>query len=61
MGLFGFNSSQTKCKVCGIEFSGSDRLKRHQDKAHNKKEKCRACGAEFNYSEELRKHRKKCK
>ncbi len=61
MGFFGFNSSQTKCKVCGIEFSECDRLKRHQDKAHNKKEKCRACGAEFNYSEELRKHKKKCK
>ena len=40
----------------------SDKLKKHQEKAHNKKkEKCRICGTEFDYSEELRKHKKNCK
>ena len=62
MGLFSFNSNKTKCKDCGIEFSDTDRLKRHHEKAHEKsKEKCRTCGAEFSYSDELRKHKKKCK
>ena len=40
----------------------SERLKKHQEKAHNKKkDKCRACGAEFDYEEGLRKHKKNCK
>jgi len=62
MGFFSFGADKTKCKECGIEFSDSERLIKHQDKAHKKnKEKCRVCGAEFNYPEALRKHKKKCK
>ena len=62
MGLFGSSKNDLKCKKCGTELSDSERLKRHQEKAHNKKkEKCRACGAEFDYTEELRKHKKNCK
>ena len=62
MGLFSFGSNNKKCKECGIELADSERLKKHQEKAHKKiKEKCRFCGAEFNYSEALRKHKKKCK
>ena len=62
MGLFSFGSNNTKCKKCGLELLDSERLKKHQEKAHKKtKEKCRVCGTEFNFSEELRKHKKKCK
>ena len=63
MGLFGkSNNNSTKCKKCGTELPDSERLKRHQEKAHGKtKEKCRACGAEFYSSDDLRKHKKKCK
>jgi len=62
MGLFSFGSNDTKCKECGLELSDSERLKKHQEKAHKKtKEKCRVCGTEFDFSEELRKHKKKCK
>jgi len=62
MGLLGFGSNVTKCKECGLELSDSDRLKKHQEKAHNKtKHACRACGAQFAMSEDLRKHKKKCK
>ena len=50
MGLFGSNTNKLKCKKCGTVLSDHDRLKKHQEKAHNKKkEKCRACGAEFDY------------
>lgn len=62
MGFFSSSSSTTKCKDCGLEIQDPNRLKRHQEKAHNKnKEKCRTCGAEFDYIESLRKHKKKCK
>ena len=62
MGLFGSSKNDLKCKKCGTILPDSERLKRHQEKAHNKKkEKCRACGAEFDYTEELRKHKKDCK
>jgi uncharacterized Zn-finger protein len=62
MGFFGSSTNTTKCKKCGIEISDPERLKKHQEKAHNKKkEKCRACGAEFDYPDALRKHKKKCK
>lgn len=62
MGLFGSNTSDLKCKKCGTILPDSDRLKRHQEKAHNKKkEKCRVCGAEFNTTDEIRKHKKNCK
>lgn len=62
MGLFG-NSNETKCKKCGTVLSDPERLKKHQEIAHNnnKKEKCRACGTEFDSSEDLRKHKKNCK
>jgi len=51
-----------KCKKCGTTLPDSERLKKHQEKAHNKKkDKCRACGAEFDYEEDLRKHKKNCK
>ena len=62
MGFFGFGSDNTKCKECGTKFPDSEKLKKHQEKAHKKiKEKCRVCGAEFNYPDALRKHKKKCK
>lgn len=61
MGLFG-NSNETKCKKCGTVLSDPERLKKHQEIAHNKKkEKCRACGTEFDSLEDLRKHKKNCK
>ena len=44
MGLFGSSKNDLKCKKCGTVLPDSERLKRHQEKAHNKKkEKCRAC------------------
>ena len=50
MGLFGSNKNELKCKKCGTILPDSERLKKHQEKAHNKKkEKCRSCGAEFDY------------
>jgi len=56
MGLFGSSKNELKCKKCGTILPDSERLKKHQEKAHNKKkEKCRACGAEFDYGEELSK------
>ncbi|GBH34930.1 MAG: hypothetical protein K5798_00635 [Nitrosopumilus sp.] len=62
MGLFGSSSNQLKCKKCGTVLSDSERLKKHNEKAHNKKkEKCRICGTEFDTQEELRKHKKNCK
>lgn len=58
----GDHEQSNKCKVCGTELPDSDRLKKHQEKAHGKKsEKCRSCGTEFQSSEELRKHKKKCR
>ena len=61
MGLFS-SSNETKCKKCGTVLSDPERLKKHQEIAHNKKkEKCRACGTEFDSSEDLRKHKKNCK
>lgn len=61
MGLFN-NSSETKCKKCGTVLSDSEKLKKHNEVAHNKKkEKCRTCGTEFDSSEDLRKHKKHCK
>ncbi len=51
-----------KCKKCGSRFKYPERLKKHQEIAHNKKkEKCRACGTEFDTIENLRKHKKICK
>ena len=62
MGLFGGNKNELKCKKCGTILSDSERLKKHQEIAHNKKkEKCRVCGTEFNTQEDLRKHKKSCK
>ena len=62
MGLFGRNTSLTKCKECGTELNDSEKLKKHIEKAHKKiLEKCRSCGAEFHTSELLRKHKKKCR
>ena len=62
MGFFGSTSNKMKCKHCGTVLPDIDRLKKHQEKAHNKKhEKCRICGFEFHTSEELRKHKKICK
>ncbi len=62
MGLFGSDENNLKCKKCGTVLSDSNRLKKHQEKAHNKKkEKCRACGTKFDTQEELRKHKKNCK
>ena len=54
--------NELKCKKCGTVLPDSDRLKKHQEKAHNKKkEKCRVCGTEFHTSDDLRKHKKNCK
>ena len=40
MGLFGKkNNDETKCKKCNLEFSSSERLKRHTEKAHGKSSK----------------------
>lgn len=50
-----------KCKKCGTMFKFPERLKKHEEIAHNKKkEKCRACGSEFHSIENLRKHKKNC-
>lgn len=62
MGFFGSNSNEMKCKKCGTVLPDSERLRKHEEKAHNKKnEKCRTCGTEFHTNEELRKHKKNCK
>lgn len=62
LGLFGSNDESTKCKKCGTVLPDLERLKKHQEKAHNKKkEKCRVCGEEFSYSEDLRRHKKDCR
>ncbi|MGB0855794.1 MAG: C2H2-type zinc finger protein [Nitrosopumilus sp.] len=62
MGLFGSSNNKLKCKKCGTILSDSERLKKHQEKAHNKKkEKCRICGTEFDTFDDLRKHKKNCK
>ena len=62
MGLFGTSKNELKCKKCGTVLSDSERLKRHQEKAHSKKKvKCRNCGTEFMSEDDLRKHKKKCK
>jgi ribosomal protein S27E len=62
MGLFGNSKNELKCKKCGTILTDSERLKKHQEKAHNKKkEKCRVCGTEFNTQDDLRKHKKNCK
>ena len=54
MGLFGSSKNETKCKKCGTLLPDLERLKKHQEKAHNKKkEKCRVCGAEFDYSDRI--------
>ena len=37
MGLFGSSKNDLKCKKCGTVLPDSERLKRHQEKAHNKK------------------------
>ena len=40
MGLFGKkNNDETKCKKCNLEFSSSERLERHTEKAHGKSSK----------------------
>jgi ribosomal protein S27E len=62
MGFFGKNTNELKCTKCGTVLPDSDRLKKHQEKAHNKKkEKCRVCGTEFYTPDDLRKHKKNCK
>jgi transcription initiation factor TFIIIB Brf1 subunit/transcription initiation factor TFIIB len=62
VGFFGKSANELKCKKCGTVLSDSDRLKKHQEKAHNKKkEKCRVCGTEFYTSDDLRIHKKNCK
>lgn len=62
MGLFGSKSNDLKCKKCGTTLPDPDRLRKHEEKAHNKKnEKCRVCGTEFYTNDELRKHKKNCR
>ena len=40
MGLFGKkNNDETKCIKCDLEFSSSERLQRHTEKAHGKNSK----------------------
>ena len=34
LGFFGKKQNETKCKKCNMEFSSSERLQRHVDKAH---------------------------
>ena len=55
MGLFGSSSNDLKCKKCGTVLPDSERLKKHQEKAHNKKkEKCRVCGTEFDTQDDFK-------
>ena len=62
VGLFGSSTNKLRCKKCGTILPDNEKLKRHQEKAHNKKkEKCRVCGTEFDTSDDLRKHKKSCK
>ncbi len=62
MGFFGSSKNELKCKKCGTVLSDSERLKKHQEKAHGKKKvKCQNCGTEFMSEDDLRKHKKKCK
>ena len=35
MGLFSSNKTKTKCDKCNMEFSSSERLERHKQKAHS--------------------------
>jgi uncharacterized Zn-finger protein len=50
-----------KCNKCGSRFKYPERLEKHKEIAHNKKqEKCRACGVEFDSLEIIRKHKKIC-
>lgn len=61
MGLLNRKKSLTKCAKCGTELNDPERLKKHEQVAHNKTlESCRVCGAKFHTQEELRKHKKKC-
>jgi len=40
MGLFGKkDNDETKCNKCDLEFSSSERLERHTEKAHGKNSK----------------------
>jgi len=39
MGLFGKKNDGTKCNKCDLEFSSSERLERHTEKAHGKSSK----------------------
>ena len=39
MGLFGSSKNDLKCKKCGTVLPDSESLKKHQEKAHNKKRK----------------------
>jgi len=56
MGFFSSSSSATKCKECGLEISDPERLKRHQEKAHNKKkEKCHIENSKVSLSYDLMK------
>ena len=34
LGFFGKKQNETKCKKCNLEFTSSERLQRHVDKAH---------------------------
>ena len=37
MGLFGSSQNELKCKKCGTILPDTERLKKHEEKAHNKK------------------------
>jgi len=39
MGFFGKKDDETKCKKCDLEFSSTERLERHAEKAHSKSSK----------------------
>jgi len=39
MGLFGKKNDGTKCNKCDLEFSSSERLERHTEKAHGNSSK----------------------
>ena len=58
MGLFG-SSNDMKCKKCGTVLSDPEKLKKHQEVAHNKKkERRRANSTEIESTEYLRKNKK---
>jgi len=59
MGLFGKkNNDETKCNKCDLEFSSSERLERHTEKAHGKSSKTQIKKETWNYQNQKQKEPK---